>query len=271
VCAGGPRGPRGRLAASSSPMSLSFTHAPGDLPVAPAGPTRKSRTLGQMLRNNRMRALTKNPLYYCKHANKPKPGFCEVRPDLHAAGLRIKQVPSSCNHHGWCFIMSLHHVVPRVQFACQVSVFFSGDMVEKVKRWRADYDASDEQRRLDGVLSHLSSCLRHRRHGLFYCKLSFMGVPLCKRAFCRVTRTKPQRYIKLAKRGVLSWVRPQFAQRPHPKYDEMYAVSCARLPIYPTLHHSQRTSQCLCFRASLQHARARVAIGHLRRLRPRSS
>lgn len=112
----------------------------------------------------------------------------------------------------------------------KVSTFFEKPMSVKVVRWRAEYEASDDQRRLDGLLAHLSSCLHQGRHGRLTCKLKFLGVPLCKRAFCKVTRTAPQRYIKLAKRGVLSWVRTPFAKKPRPQYDEMYAALRARLP-----------------------------------------
>ena len=113
----------------------------------------------------------------------------------------------------------------------KVHMLLAPKMAALVKRWRTEWEACDSQRRNDGLLQHLSSCLHRGRHDRFVCKLRLLGVPLCKRAFCKITRTNPQRYVKMAKSGCLSWVRPPFAARPRPLYDEMYAAIAAKIEL----------------------------------------
>ena len=90
-------------------------------------------------------------------------------------------------------------------------------------RWRASWETSSRQSRNDGLMMHLASCLQHGPHGRDTVQLRFLGVPLCKRAFRRITRINPYKFVKLVRRGAVSF-QPPFINKPHPRYDEMYAA-----------------------------------------------
>jgi hypothetical protein len=105
----------------------------------------------------------------------------------------------------------------------KASRFKDEPLKSEVARWRTSWETSTRQSRNDGLMAHLASCLKTGLHGKKFCKLSFLGVPLCKRAFRRITRINPYKFVKLVNRGAVSFQAP-FIHKPHPRYDEMYAA-----------------------------------------------
>jgi len=101
--------------------------------------------------------------------------------------------------------------------------FNSEPLKSDAARWRTSWETSSRQSRNDGLMMHLASCLKHGAHGRETCQLRFLGVPLCKRAFRRITRINPYKFAKLVSRGAVSF-QPRFINKPHPRYDEMYAA-----------------------------------------------
>ena len=93
-------------------------------------------------------------------------------------------------------------------------------------RWRAERERLAPQARNDALLQHLADCLS----GSSRCKLTFLGKPLCKRAFKYVTRINPSRFVRLARQGVKSWMK-SYRKASRTRYDEMYAAISSKLEL----------------------------------------
>ena len=146
----------------------------------------------------------------------------------------------------------------------QVKKFACDSLRGSVRQWRTGWEELPEQERNDSLLTHLRNCRMQsdeanlgnaenqeagtlgnaenqdnqenaerteKRKRLGCAGLTFLGVPLCSRAFRYVLGINPWRQYKLLKRGAVRYVRPKFVNTPHPRYDEMYGAICRKVKL----------------------------------------